>query len=206
MKIKVCGLTDPANIAEVAQLGVDYLGFIFYSKSKRYCTLHKEIIPSTLSKRVGVFVNASLDEVQSDIQRCQLDAIQLHGEESQSYIFSLREQNKEVEIIKAISVSDESSIRQAHQYTTCADYLLFDTASHLRGGSGKKFDWTLLDKYQGDLPFFISGGIDVEDAPVLQSWNHPLLYGIDLNSRFETRPGIKDINLLNTFIKTLYHE
>ena len=206
MKIKVCGLTVSENIQAVDLLGADYLGFIYYSKSKRFSSILKEDIEACRAKKVGVFVNSPLNDVLEQINKSALDVIQLHGEESVQYCKELRKYNQEVELIKAIPIQDKRSLKQVEPYLDIANYLLFDTACLSRGGSGVKFDWTILDEYKGTLPFFLSGGLGVEDVMCLKKWKHPFLYGVDVNSRFEIKPGVKDINVLNTFIKKLRYE
>ena len=206
MKIKVCGLTVSENIQAVDFLGADYLGFIYYSKSKRFSSILKEDIEACRAKKVGVFVNSPLNDVLEQINKSALDVIQLHGEESVQYCKELRKYNQEVELIKAIPIQDKRSLKQVEPYLDIANYLLFDTACLSRGGSGVKFDWTILDEYKGTLPFFLSGGLGVEDVMCLKKWKHPFLYGVDINSRFEIKPGVKDINVLNTFIKKLRYE
>ena len=206
MKIKVCGLTVSENIQAVDLLGADYLGFIYYSKSKRFSSILKEDIEACRAKKVGVFVNSPLSDVLEQINKSALDVIQLHGEESVQYCKELRKYNQEVELIKAIPIQDKRSLKQVEPYLDIANYLLFDTACLSRGGSGVKFDWTILDEYKGTLPFFLSGGLGVEDVMCLKKWKHPFLYGVDVNSRFEIKPGVKDINVLNTFIKKLRYE
>lgn len=206
MKVKVCGLTVSENIQAADLLGADYLGFIYYSKSKRFSSILKEDIEACRAKKVGVFVNSPLSDVLEQINKSALDVIQLHGEESVQYCKELRKYNQEVELIKAIPIQDKRSLKQVEPYLDVANYLLFDTACLSRGGSGMKFDWTILDEYKGTLPFFLSGGLDVEDVMCLKKWKHPFLYGVDINSRFEIKPGVKDINVLNTFIKKLRYE
>lgn len=206
MKIKVCGLTVSENIQAVDLLGADYLGFIYYSKSKRFSSILKEDIEACRAKKVGVFVNSPLSDVLEQINKSALDVIQLHGEESVQYCKELRKYNQEVELIKAIPIQNKPSLKQVEPYLDIANYLLFDTACLSRGGSGVKFDWTILDEYKGTLPFFLSGGLGVEDVMCLKKWKHPFLYGVDVNSRFEIKPGVKDINVLNTFIKKLRYE
>lgn len=206
MKVKVCGLTVSENIQAADLLGADYLGFIYYSKSKRFSSILKEDIEACRAKKVGVFVNSPLSDVLEQINKSALDVIQLHGEESVQYCKELRKYNQEVELIKAIPIQDKRSLKQVEPYLDVANYLLFDTACLSRGGSGMKFDWTILDEYKGTLPFFLSGGLGVEDVMCLKKWKHPFLYGVDINSRFEIKPGVKDINVLNTFIKKLRYE
>lgn len=206
MKVKVCGLTVSENIQAADLLGADYLGFIYYSKSKRFSSILKEDIEACRAKKVGVFVNSPLSDVLEQINKSALDVIQLHGEESVQYCKELRKYNQEVELIKAIPIQDKRSLKQVEPYLDVANYLLFDTACLSRGGSGVKFDWTILDEYKGTLPFFLSGGLGVEDVMCLKKWKHPFLYGVDINSRFEIKPGVKDINVLNTFIKKLRYE
>jgi phosphoribosylanthranilate isomerase len=201
MKIKVCGMKYPDNISELALLPIDYIGLIFYSKSPRY--IDNGGIPDTIQKKVGVFVNSSKDYILAKIGQYNLDILQLHGNESPELC---KELNNIRPVIKAFSISDISDFEQTKDYEGSCDYFLFDTKTSYYGGSGKKFDWNILDCYRGNTSFFLSGGISIEDAGTIRELKHPRLYSIDLNSRFETEPGLKDINLLQQFIKALKNE
>ena len=203
MIIKICGMREPDNIRAISQTGVTWMGMIFWPKSSRYVSdlSVADAIPEGIT-RVGVFVNQSQDEIADIAKKCNLDIIQLHGSESATYIKDLRTMLPEnCKVMKAISVSDANDVKKADSYADVVDILLFDTKCQTVGGSGKQFDWSVLDGYNGDLPFLLSGGIGPEDAERLASFHHPKMIGIDLNSRFETATGIKAAAPLASFIK-----
>jgi len=220
MIIKVCGMRDADNIHAVEQLGVDWLGFIFYEKSPRFVSQIRSragIIPDYSSledhrsygnihlKRVGVFVDDMPQNIITRIVNYGLDIVQLHGCESPVMIDNLRRTvdpdiHAGIKIMKAISIKDKNDVRKYKEYVGHVDYFLFDTQSPLVGGSGGKFDWDVLQEYDGDIPFILSGGIGPEDAERIKDFKHPRFVGIDLNSRFETEPAIKDIEKLKKFI------
>lgn len=207
MKIKVCGMKYPENIQELNKLSIDYMGMIFYQESPRYID-NQELkaegnIHSSNIKRVGVFVNSREAYIVEMIDKYKLDLIQLHGNESPDFCAEL---NKFIPIIKAFSISEASDFEQTKAYEGLRGYFLFDTKTSQYGGSGKKFDWNILDAYDEDTPFFLSGGISAEDVKQIKAIKHPRLYGVDLNSKFETEPGLKDIQLLDQFIKQLRNE
>jgi len=200
MKIKVCGMKYAANVAEVASLRPDYLGFIFYPKSPRYIgEVSAELIkyiPQEI-KTVGVFVNEDIKEVKLRIVKHQLKAVQLHGAESVDYCTELK--TLDVEIIKAFGAHPEFDFKQLEPYATVVDYFLFDTQTPIHGGSGKVFDWQLLENYQLDKPYFLSGGIGLEHAQQIKAIQDPRLYAIDVNSKFELEPGLKYTEKLKEF-------
>jgi phosphoribosylanthranilate isomerase len=207
MKIKVCGMKYPDNIQELGKLPVDYMGMIFYEKSSRYIGNPEQEDISDLFrngiKRVGVFVNAGMDYIQQMTDKYKLDLIQLHGNESPEFCDKF---NKIMPIIKSFSVAEPADFEKTKAYEGIRGYFLFDTKTSQYGGSGKKFDWNILDAYTGDIPFFLSGGIAVDDVGKIKKIRHPQLYSVDLNSKFETEPGLKDIELLKQFIKRLKDE
>jgi phosphoribosylanthranilate isomerase len=209
MKIKVCGMKDPQNIKAIRKLPIDYMGFIFYSKSPR--CVHKlapeivDILPDSIRK-TGVFVNEKADFLQRKIEEYRLNAVQLHGNEPVKYVEHLQRENPGLIIVKAFRIAGESDFLATEEYGKISDYFLFDTKTPQYGGSGKKFDWSVLDSYQGKTPFFLSGGISAEDAEEIKKIQHPGLYGLDLNSRFEIEPGLKDIKQIEQFLKTLRDE
>ena len=192
------------NIQSVAELQPDYLGFIFYKKSKRN---FDGIIPKLpkLIKKVGVFVNANLDEVVEKINKYDLQAIQLHGDEKVKYISKLKLCLKEipVEIIKVFSVDDNFNFDKIKEYESVVDYFLFDTKGKERGGSGKTFNWGILEKYNLTKPFFLSGGIGLEQVKSMKSFlkeqKSDYCYALDLNSKFEISAGLKNIEKLKEF-------
>lgn len=226
MQIKVCGMRDSENIEKVMELGIDYIGLIFWEKSPRYVkdiNINAGIIPDkpcqdflpskklTLSKQpalVGVFVNEMPQTVITHAYNYKLDYIQLHGNESAIYIENLKRTIipdilPNVKIIKAISIREADDVKRWHEYNNHADLLLFDTKCKSIGGSGEKFDWSILKGYDGNIPFILSGGIGEDDAETIKAFNHPKCIGIDLNSKFETEPAIKDIGKLSKFINEI---
>ena len=201
MIIKVCGMRDAQNIRDIESLGVDWIGMIFWPKSKRYVAEVPSYLPGHL-KKVGVFVDSTLDDILQHISDYQLDIIQLHGQESPDFAKALKPHT----IIKAFNIEKADDLLQTEKYESIADYFLFDTKGKMVGGNGEKFDWSVLTAYQGKTPFLLSGGIGPEDAGSVKSFHHPRCIGIDLNSRFESEPGFKDINQLKTFINNIRYE
>lgn len=209
MIVKVCGMRDADNIRAVEQLGIDWLGFIFWPKSSRYVSEKPAYLP-TRCKRIGVFVDADIEDVRQHVEDYGLDAVQLHGHENPDYIRALAASlpgrvggKGGGTIIKAISVSTRDDIAAYQAYEGLVDYFLFDTKCKTVGGSGEHFDWTVLADYAGETPFLLSGGIGPSDRERLRHFRHPMLAGIDLNSRFELRPALKDIDQLK---KILYEQ
>ncbi|MBN2212822.1 MAG: phosphoribosylanthranilate isomerase [Bacteroidales bacterium] len=205
MKIKVCGMRDRENIQELLELHPDYIGFIFYEKSVRYIGGQLDpsvtaVIPEDTGK-VGVFVNADPDDILGKIDQYGLDYIQLHGRESAVYCTKLA--NEGVQIIKAFSVDDQFSFSVMDQYMDCCRYFLFDTRTTSVGGSGKKFNWEMLNEYSLSKPFFLSGGIGPDDAEETAGLRHMCIHALDINSRFETMPGYKNIDQVKKFIEKI---
>ena len=205
MIIKVCGMKYPENISDLNKLPVDFMGVIFYEKSSRYVDgLNLEEIKIKEGKElVGVFVNASEEYIMQMANRYNLDIIQLHGNESPEFCKKL---NETIPVIKAFSIAEASDFEQTKDYEGLCGYFLFDTKTPQHGGSGQKFDWQFLNEYKGNMPFLLSGGISVDDAEAIKQIKHLHFKGIDLNSRFEIKPGLKDINLLHQFLKALNNE
>lgn len=201
LKIKVCGMRDPQNILQVSDLWPDYMGFIFYPKSPRYVSDLNERLFNLLPhiKKTAVFVNSSMEEAQSLINRYQFDAVQLHGSESAEYCQTLQKAN--IEVIKAFGIGEAFNWSLLKPYLDCVDYFLFDTYTNEHGGSGKTFDWSVLKDYQYEKPYFLSGGIGPENIENALSIQDERLYGLDLNSKFEDSPGLKNIELLKTVLK-----
>ena len=198
--IKVCGMRNADNIREVEALGIDLMGFIFWPKSSRYVSELPSYLP-TKSKRVGVFVDASISDIMTTADTYKLDFIQLHGQESPSFITQLRPHLPiGVKMIKALNIATANDLDKAKQYEGIADYLLFDTKGKSVGGNGEKFDWSVLEAYKGQTPFLLSGGIGPDDAERVKAFHHPKCIGIDLNSRFESSPALKDIDKLKKFL------
>ncbi len=224
--IKVCGMTGSQNITEVESLGIDLMGFIFWPKSKRAVKTKPAYLPQR-AKRVGVFVDEAIDGVIATASEYALDFIQLHGKESPAYIADLRQarlqqqrqepqqplsfrqpqhSQQRLQIIKAFNIASPEDLTQTEPYEGAADVFLFDTKGKLVGGNGEKFDWAVLDHYKGTTPFLLSGGIGPQDAQRVKDFTHPRCIGIDLNSRFESAPGIKDVEALRAFIQALKND
>lgn len=196
MKIKVCGLKDPENIAAVAALSPDYMGFICYNKSPRFIGELDEDVLNTLPDHIlktGVFVNATVERISKAMNQYGFDAIQLHGTETPATCALFR---PKVLVIKAFGVDEDFDFGRLIDYRNKVDFFLFDTKTPAHGGSGKTFDWTMLNRYAGDIPFFLSGGLSLENLEEVKLIDHPMLHGVDLNSKFEVSPGLKDINML----------
>ena len=200
MKLKVCGLRD--NIRQVAALAPDYIGFIFYETSPRFVG-HDFEIPNLNEgiKKVGVFVNESAGKVKALVERYNLDYVQLHGTESQQYCDELK--NEGIGTIKAFQVDEAFDFDMLNQYESVTDYFLFDTKSKNYGGSGMAFDWGLLKKYSLDKPYFLSGGISLDNVKDLEKIDLSKVHALDVNSRFEIRPGLKNVEDLKDFIARL---
>ncbi|MCC7303115.1 MAG: phosphoribosylanthranilate isomerase [Bacteroidia bacterium] len=198
MRLKVCGLRDPENIEAVAQLRPDMIGFIFYRNSPRYAGEMPRGIFTPGIIRVGVFVDADLSGIFKIRDLYNLDMIQLHGNESPAFCRQLK---KETKVMKAIAVTCAEDIRCAAQFEGEVDHLLFDNRSALYGGTGKKFDHLLLENYSGNTPFFLSGGIGEHEVTGYRNFcPFPMMAGLDLNSKFEIRPGLKDIKRLKSLL------
>lgn len=229
MIVKVCGMREPENIRDVAALGVDWIGFIFYPKSPRYVSQirsragiipdysvfmkHEELSSKELSskemmrqvKRVGVFVDDMPQNIVTRAVNYELDIIQLHGSESVIMIDNLRSTlapsiRKGIKFMKALSISTAEDILRYKEYEGHVDYFIFDTQTPLVGGSGNHFDWNMLDAYDGNTPFILSGGVGSDDAERVLSIRHPMFAGIDLNSQFETAPAVKNVDALKAFL------
>ena len=205
LKIKVCGMRDPANIRAVTALGIDYIGFIFYRESPRYALPLPgeavEAVPPHV-KKVGVFVDDNPCTVTSRMEKYGLQIAQLHGDETPAYCRRIREETG-AQIIKAFGIAGAPDLKELESYRGAADYFLFDTRSSERGGTGRSWQHSLLADYPLDIPWFLSGGIGMEILDELPSLKLPGLYGLDLNSRFEKSPGLKDVNKLKTFLEKL---
>jgi len=201
MKIKVCGLRESENIQEAAKLDIQFMGFIFHQRSKRYVgnTLNRKLIKNlpTHIKKTAVFVNERSEDILWTLKDYDFDYIQCHGDETPQYCQDLKDLG--FGIIKAFQMDEHFDFTQLEAYKTAVDYFLFDTSSKHYGGSGQKFDWSILENYKGETPFFLSGGIQAEDAYCIQQLSHPKLVAVDINSGFEDKPGLKDIDLIETF-------
>jgi len=195
VRIKICGMKFPENILEVGALLPDFMGFIFWEKSSRYFDGEIPMLPKSI-KKVGVFVDESLEIVVSKTEKYKLDCVQLHGNESVEFCKKLKE--IPIEIIKVFSIKDNFDFEILKEFEGVCDYFLFDTKGELPGGNGTTFNWNLLKKYSSNRPFFLSGGIGIEEINLLKDMNLPI-YGIDVNSKFEKQPGLKNTELLKSF-------
>ncbi len=207
-KIKICGLKYPDNIRDVLALQPDYIGFIFHPASKRFVgQLDAEWVTELDSvKKTGVFVNADASLIATYVDRYGFQAVQLHGDESPEFCAALQQMDMGVEIIKAFGMNALFNWAKLTAYEGVVDYYLFDTQSSQRGGTGVRFDWRLLDGYASNKPFFLSGGISAENIKDALRLGDSRLYALDLNSKFETEPGIKDITLLGRTLQTINDE
>ena len=223
--VKVCGMRSPDNIRAVASLPIDMIGFIFYPRSRRYVGMspsHTGLLPDIANEalgeaagsgerhiyKVGVFVDASVQDIITHIVSFGLDAVQLHGSEPPTYIRNLRSTvvpdiSPQLVIMKAVSIGAADDFGQCGQYEGVADMFVFDTKCPGHGGSGEQYDWSLLQSYHGHTPFLLSGGIGEGDAERIRAISHPQFAGIDLNSRFETEPAVKDADRIGRFIEQL---
>ncbi|MGN1214240.1 MAG: phosphoribosylanthranilate isomerase [Bacteroidaceae bacterium] len=202
MMIKVCGMRESDNIRQIEKLGIDMMGFIFYPPSSRFVAEKPDYLPQK-AKRVGVFVDAPTDFVYIRAKKFNLDLIQLHGNESPDYCTEIKTLLPQIKIIKAFSIANQEDPKKTHNYQTVADYFLFDTPTKLKGGSGQTFNHKLLDLYDGNTPFLLSGGLSLENQEETLKINHPMLVGYDLNSRFETQPALKDPLKIKLYINRL---
>lgn len=205
MKIKVCGMKYPENMKEVAGLGVDYLGFIFYPKSPRYMPQTMEpadllSVPSHI-KKVGVFVNEELETILKHAHNYGLSMIQLHGNETPDICEQIQHQG--LEVLKAFSVDASFTSNLIKPYEQNVDYVLLDTKTKGHGGSGQKFDWSILNNLETDKPVILSGGIGPDDAEPIHQLLNKNIFALDLNSRFETEPGMKNIEQLQKLLREI---
>ena len=211
MLIKLCGLRSPENIDELSGISLDLLGFVFHRPSPRYVGE-----PGTLAAlraaleahfpetpRVGVFVNAKVPDILQSVSALGLTYAQLHGDESPEYCASLRTVWPTLKLIKAFSVDAGFDFKSTAAYERFCEYFLFDTKTPARGGSGQQFDWSILEKYTGFRQFLLSGGIGPDDAAQVRALNFPQMAGVDVNSKFETEPGVKDAAKVRTFVNEL---
>lgn len=207
-------MRDADNIRDISALGVDMIGLIFYPPSPRYVQQFSSgagIIPDyapDMGKtplRVGVFIDDMPQNIVTRVYNYKLDYIQLHGNEPRETLENLRatidpDIKPKIKIIKAISVSSAEDIKKYKEYVGAADLFLFDTKCKTVGGSGEQFDWQVLQAYDGDVPFLLSGGIGPDDAERIKNFHHPKCIGIDLNSKFEIEPALKDVEKLKQFL------
>ena len=210
MRIKVCGMTQAEQVDQLAEIGVTFAGMIFYPKSPRYVFRHMtttQIRKITQINKVGVFVNATIDEVLHMVDECRLHMVQLHGDESPKYCEKIADY---VSVVKAFRMSENDSVDwMIRPYMEMCDMFMFDTMGAGYGGTGKKFDWTMLKGVEVGKPFFLSGGIEEGDGDKLKEFaKEPVakaLFAIDINSRFENSPGVKDMAKVKRFCEELNH-
>ncbi|WDF68092.1 phosphoribosylanthranilate isomerase [Sphingobacterium oryzagri] len=204
LQIKVCGMRDPENIRQIAALSIDYLGFIFYAKSSRYTAQLPDLsaIPPHI-KKIGVFVNATAAAINEKIAQ-GLDGVQLHGQESPALCASLKSEN--IIVIKAFGIDQDFNWQTLEPYLQVADYFLFDTKSNQHGGTGQHFDWSILANYPFQKSYFLSGGLSLDNMQAAASMNDSRLIGLDLNSRFESAPALKDSNRIIQALKIINNE
>jgi len=213
LKLKVCGLTQLTQIQELISLNTDFLGFIFYEKSPRFVLNHlslEEISEINHQGKVGVFVNESIEKIAEITEKAKLSFIQLHGDEDEKFILQLRQiLGNIIKIIKVIRIGNQSFDelqKTINQQPSTVNYLLFDTDSKAFGGTGKTFDWQILNEIEIPIPYFLSGGISLENIHQLSTINQQPL-ALDINSKFETEPGSKDLEKIKNFtqiVKKIY--
>jgi phosphoribosylanthranilate isomerase len=208
MRVKVCGMTQPEQVSKLAAMGVSFAGFIFYPKSPRY--VFKNMTTNQIRKensinKVGVFVNATIEEVLHMVDECRLHMVQLHGDESPKFCEKISDY---VSVVKAFRLSDNDSVEwMTRPYMDVCDMFMFDTLGAGYGGTGKKFDWTVLKNTSIGKPYFLSGGIEPGDEERLKEFTAEpaakALFSFDINSKFESSPGVKDMEKVKAFCKNL---
>jgi phosphoribosylanthranilate isomerase len=216
MKIKVCGTREPENIQALIQLPIDYIGFIFHPGSPRFVGEGDELGAWVRAhekdfgdiQRVGVFVNAEIDEILNKVHDYRLDLVQLHGAERPEYCRELAgfwevSSMRRAGLVKAFSIGGDFDFSQVPAYESVCSLFIFDTKGDAPGGTGKVFDWSLLDRYQGMTPFLLAGGIGPESVDAIRRFPHLQFAGVDINSRFETAPGVKNVEMVRAFATTL---
>lgn len=203
LKLKVCGMRDEDNLHQLLRLKPDFVGFIFYKNSSRHVTQPLPLPKPDMVNYVGVFVDDSIESIQSHIKTYQLDYVQLHGKESPEFCAQVAKLG--VKIIKAFNINAHTDFKALEVYTPSCDFFLFDASGKLPGGNGISFNWELLKQYKGSLPFFLSGGIQLSMAWKIKYLHHPKLYAIDINSQFEYKPALKNINDITIFKDELQH-
>ncbi|MBX2843309.1 MAG: phosphoribosylanthranilate isomerase [Flammeovirgaceae bacterium] len=208
LKLKICGMRDSENIKTITTFQPDYFGFIFYERSPRFIgEMDFQVLnqlPSAI-KKVGVFVNPDFDFICENIRKYQLDLVQLHGTESPDFCQNLKEKFEgKIEIIKAFSVGENFDFSILKPYETYCDFFLFDTKGKNYGGNGVIFNWDLLENYKSELPFFLSGGIELNHVQIIKNLKLPQLFALDINSRFEISPALKDVDKIKKFVNQLW--
>ena len=217
LKLKICGMKDPENVKKIAALAPDYMGLIFYEKSPRFVE-QQILLEDENIKKTGVFVDASEAYILEKVKDFDLSAVQLHGKESPGFCRGLKnvllEAGLEIELIKVFSVGENFNFEQLKAYESIVNFFLFDTKGKDRGGNGISFDWEIMKNYNSATPFFLSGGIGPEDLPQIKdlysffrkNGKANLFYALDVNSRFEVSPGLKNEEQLRTFRSQLLEE
>ncbi len=204
LMIKVCGMRDADNIRQVEALMPDMMGFICWEGSRRHVNRLPDYLPETC-RRVGVFVDPEIGYVKERMKAFRLDLVQLHGQEEPEFCRRVREEGlksgRALQVIKAFRIAPDGPFPRTEDYEADCDFFLFDTRCPTAGGSGRMFDWDVLRDYHGHTPFFLSGGIGPDSAGRLRCFSHPAWAGVDLNSRFETAPALKDVARLSGFIR-----
>jgi phosphoribosylanthranilate isomerase len=208
MKVKVCGITNQTAIID--SLGIDYIGHIFWEPSKRYVSPEQIALQPNNNKRVGVFVDDSIETVIKVAKKLSLKGVQLHANEDAKYIQQLKVELPDTLIIKAVAIATTDDLFHLDQFDRWVDLFIFDTKGKLPGGNGTQFDWNILSNYKGTTPFLLSGGIGPGDINAIRNFkkqlNHPQFIGVDLNSKFEDSPGVKNVEKLTNFVSSLKNE
>lgn len=208
MKVKVCGITNQTAIID--SLGVDYIGHIFWEPSKRYVSPEQIALQPINNKRVGVFVDDSIETVIKIAKKLSLKGVQLHANEDAKYIQQLKVELPDTLIIKAVAIATTDDLFHLDRFDRWVDLFIFDTKGKLPGGNGTQFDWNILSNYKGTTPFLLSGGIGPGDINAIRNFkkqlNHPQFIGVDLNSKFEDSPGVKNVEKLTNFVSSLKNE
>lgn len=193
--IKVCGMKEAENLSELEALKPDFIGFIFYPKSPRFVGENFSIQTlKTNAKKVGVFVNESIENILQKVEKHQLDFVQLHSHESPEFCRQLKREG--LGVLKSVATDSDTDFDSLKEYESVVDYFLFDTKGLSYGGHGVAFDWSILENYHLKTPFFVAGGISNDNIEQLLHLHHPLFAGIDVNSKYEIAPGEKDIEAL----------
>jgi phosphoribosylanthranilate isomerase len=208
MRLKICGMREAENIRQALTLQPDYLGFIFYEKSSRFVgdNLDEDLLNSFpfTTRKVGVFVNATAAYILEKVKKYNLDYVQLHGEELPDFCRNLKQ--KGVNVIKAFSIDADFNFGKLQNYKPYCDFFLFDTKGKERGGNGTTFDWSILNKYDNEKPFFLAGGIDLENIHNALEISGLKIHSLDVNSKFEISPAMKDIEKLEELMRILKPE
>ncbi len=199
--IKVCGMKEPAQISALALLDIQYIGLIFVPTSPRFIDHSLDRKLAGNKKSIGVFVNSPIEQVLYTVSRYQLDAVQLHGQESPDFCAEI--QNRGIEVVKAFSVDKNFDFEKTYEFDGYADLFLFDAKGEAAGGNGIRFDWNKLNEYEGATSFLLSGGISYEHIDEIKYFKHPACIGIDINSKFEYSPGNKDLITIKKFVHEL---